>query len=99
MKETFDNKDTKVRHWALTLWENPLVKLPEGVRYAIYGYEICPDTGREHWQTYIELFSPQRFSWVKKIYGDKTHIERKKKTRDQEREYCMKDNKFEEYGK
>nr|QTE03493.1 MAG: replication-associated protein [Fringilla montifringilla CRESS-DNA-virus sp.] len=103
MKEIFEDetdiKNKKVRHWALTLWEDPQIKLPEGVRYAIYGDEICPKSGRRHWQTYIELNAPQRFSWVKNTYGQTAHVSPKKKTREQARDYCKKDGKFEEYGK
>ena len=91
---------SKVRHYCLTFFNEPKIKLPEGIRYAIYGEEIAPETGKKHWQTYIELYSPQRHSFIKKAYDDKTiHIEARQGTRDQAREYCMKDGKWEEFGK
>jgi len=87
------------RHYAITFWTKPENTLPKGVRYAIYGEEICPETKTEHWQSYIELESPMRLAGVKKLYKDNTlHAEARKGTRDEARTYCMKDNKFEEFG-
>lgn len=89
----------KPRRFCLTIWNDPKGKIPDGVRYAIYGREICPDTGRLHWQSYIELYKPQRFSWIKRRYGDDTmHIEESWGTRDEARDYCMKDKEFIEVG-
>lgn len=91
---------SKVRHYCLTFYTEPKHKLPNGTRYAIYGKETCPTTGKTHWQTYIELHNPQRLSWIKKAYEDKTiHAEPRRGTREQAREYCKKDNNYTEYGR
>lgn len=91
---------TKSRSYCLTVWEKPdLKKLPEGIRYVIYGEEICPKTGKVHWQTYAETFNSQRISFYKKIYGKSVHLERRNGTREEAREYCKKDNKYVELGK
>lgn len=91
---------SKVRNYCLTFYTEPKYKLPKGIRYAIYGVEICPNTGKTHWQSYIELHNPQRISWIKKAYEDNTiHAEARRGTRKQAREYCMKDEKFTEHGK
>lgn len=90
---------SKSRHYCITFFTKPKIKLPDKVRYAIYGLEECPTTGRQHWQSYVEFKSPQRFAAVKKMYDDDTlHIEPRQGTRDQAREYCMKDGHYEEHG-
>lgn len=70
------------------------------------GHKICNirdgDLSRkkEHWQTYIELEKPQRMSWLKKAYGDTTvHLEARKGSRSEAKDYCMKDGTWEEHGK
>lgn len=89
------------RHHCITFYTKPSYDtLPEFVRYAIYGEEVCPTTQRTHWQAYIELTKPMRLSAIKKLYDDKTlHAEPRKGTRDQARDYCKKDDKFIELGK
>lgn len=90
---------SKVRHYCATFFNEPKDALPEGVRYAIYGEEICPTTGKKHWQAYIEFYKPVRMAAVKKMYKDKTiHLETRKGSREQARDYCKKENKFYEHG-
>lgn len=92
--------DEKIRHWCATFFTDPLNKFPKNCRYIIYGSEICPETKREHWQSYMELDKPMRIKQIKKIFEDDTvHLEPRRGTRDQAREYCMKDNDYIEYGK
>lgn len=88
------------RHYCLTFFTEPSTKEPEGVRYAIYGKETCPTTGKTHWQSYIELFKPARLAAIKKMYNDKKlHAEARRGTRDEARTYCMKENDYSEHGK
>lgn len=69
------------------------------IRYLIVGEEICPSTRKTHWQGYIELRKPQRISWIKKVFEDPSvHLEARRGTREQARDYCMKDGKYAEYG-
>lgn len=94
-------KKLKPRHWAVTWWKKPdFEKInKDKVRYAIAGEEICPNTGKVHWQGYVELYNPQLISGIKNIFNDKTmHCGVRFKSRDNARNYCMKDNKYEEYG-
>lgn len=89
------------RHYAITFWEDPTETKNENIRYAIYGKEICPTTGKLHWQSYIEFHKPLRFSAIKKIYNQNNcHINEKYKgsTREQARDYCKKDGEYIEYG-
>lgn len=65
----------------------------------IWGKEICPTTQKEHWQGYAELNKVMRITGFKKAIGDTTaHVETRKGTREQARDYCKKDNCFEEFG-
>lgn len=74
--------------------------LLNGIRYIIIGEETCPTTNKTHWQCYIELYNSQRMSWIKKAYEDNTvHLEARRGTRLQARDYCKKDGKYTELGK
>lgn len=65
-------------------------------RYLIYGYEVG-ENGTPHLQGYVELANAQRLTAMKKI-NNKAHWEVRKGTRDEARNYCMKDNEFTEVG-
>nr|WAE42453.1 MAG: replication associated protein [Cressdnaviricota sp.] len=91
---------SKVRHYCMTFFTEPTKEPLEAIRYAIYGEEKCPNTGKLHWQSYVELHKPMRMAAIKKLYNDKTvHIELRAGTREQARDYCKKDNKYTEIGK
>lgn len=61
------------------------------IRYYIYQLEECPKTGRIHYQGYMELTKPSRFSALQKIPGLETaHFESRRGTPEQAREYCLK---------
>lgn len=89
----------KSRNYCVTFYNEPKHTLPSGFRYAIYGKEICPNTGRTHWQSYVELYNSQRPSYLKRAFEDNTiHLEIKRGTRLQARDYCKKDGDFNEFG-
>lgn len=96
-------KDYTARNYAITMWTDPdavLSKGIENIRYMISGKEICPETGKTHWQCYVELNKNIRLAGLKKLLEDNTlHAEKRWGTRDQARNYCMKDKDFKEYGK
>lgn len=88
------------RHYCITFFTKPQIEICDKIRYAIYGEEVCPKTNKIHYQSYIELFKPARVSGLKKIYNDKTiHCEIRRGSREEARTYCMKDNKYVEFGK
>lgn len=98
---------TKMRNWCFTKYDlsMPDFEDKEDVRYCVWQHEICPDSGREHIQGYIELKKSIRINAVKRLFNDNTmHLERRAGTRDQARAYCMKeesrkvDTLPEEYG-
>jgi len=83
------------KDWCIT-WNNPDVtddvfeyQLSQlGVKYAVYQHEIG-ETGTPHIQAYIELNAKKRFTAIKKVLP-KVHLEKRERTRDAARQYCMK---------
>lgn len=83
------------RSWCFTKWspidvsELDMIK----IRYMVWQEEMAPDTGRIHYQGYIELNKAQRISGVKKLLSDSTmHLEQRRGNREGARAYCMKDD-------
>lgn len=103
----------KQRSYLLTIWtkafsdsENefppghelkPVPGCEDKVEYLIYQPEVCPSTGRLHYQAYIEMASPQRISGVARILGiEKSRrcylvCRRRVGSRDGARDYCRKE--------
>lgn len=64
----------------------------ESIRRAIVQKEKCPDTGRIHYQGFLELLSPMRYSGIKSILKcESAHLEKRKGTPQQAWEYCAKE--------
>ncbi len=83
------------RHWCFTLYGTPqpflgATELPVGVRYVIYQREKCPDTGRHHWQGYVEFTTPVRLARARRTIGGAPHCEPRRGSREEAREYCRK---------
>lgn len=66
--------------------------------YLIVGEEVCPETGRIHYQSYGELKNKTTLPVLKKMLGEKTHIEARRGTQAQAIEYCKKEKKYLEIG-
>lgn len=101
MVKTFDN-GSPTKYYCFTV-NNPssdddkqLSDLSAITKYLIFGREKG-ESDTLHYQGYVELFKPQRFSWIKKRLT-RAHIEPKGGSRTQAREYCKKDGDFTEYG-
>nr|QTE03603.1 MAG: replication-associated protein [Emberiza spodocephala Genomoviridae sp.] len=61
------------------------------VKYIVAGLECCPETGRIHWQGYIELVNAVTFTGVKKaLCCDSAHIEPRRGSKMQAIAYCKK---------
>jgi hypothetical protein len=71
--------------------DKQLGHLHSAVDYLVYGRETGKD-GTPHYQGYVELSEPQRFSWLKKRLT-RAHLERKQGSRTQARDYCFKEDK------
>ena len=68
-----------------------LTALSDGVTYYTYGIEKGENEGTPHLQGYIELTTAQRFSWLKKRLP-RAHLEPRKGSRTQARDYCHKED-------
>lgn len=86
-----------VRHICFTCFDLSLLdrlarlNYEEDVRYVIAQVERGNETQRLHVQGYIECFAPHRFPWYKRALGDDTiHLERRRGTREEARNYCRK---------
>jgi len=91
------------RNYCFTAFIEPDIENKEDIKYMIYQKEKCPETGKIHYQGYIELKKTMRFEGVKKIFNDHTiHLEQRKGTREQAIKYCEKNETQEgkpiEYG-
>lgn len=89
------------RHHMITFWTKPEITQMDKIRYAVFGEEICPETKKTHWQGYVEFYKPQRSNTAYKIFNNdkKIKVLQRRGTREQARDYCMKDNKYEIFGK
>jgi len=72
-------------HWVLTVWKerltggtnifnnwelgDPLVSVTTSIRFIIFQKETCPDTGRKHYQCYIQLKSKEYHTAFRKMLG------------------------------
>lgn len=68
------------------------LKFGDLVKGVAYQREICPSTGRAHWQGYVEFARPvKRPQAQREIGDDKAHLESRKGTRQQAIEYATKE--------
>lgn len=90
------NRNTKARNYVFTLFNFDLndlsrkIESADWVKYCVYQLEQCPESSRQHLQGYIELNSPTRVGRIKTLLGDSVHLEKRRGTRDQARDYCRK---------
>lgn len=88
----------KNRNYCFTAFKKPEPTF-EKIQYMIYGEEKCPDTGRLHYQGYVEFDNALRMGAVKTIFNDDTlHLEKRRGTQEQAIEYCKKDGVYVEHG-
>lgn len=79
--------------WDEALQEPRCPESYEGVppKELVFQREICPDTGREHWQGYVAWSAPISFGRVRSFFGDdNAHIEPRRGTPAQARAYASK---------
>lgn len=91
-----------VRHWCFTSFADadPIDAWdPATMNYLVRGKETCPDTGRAHWQCYVNFKTKIRLSNVKTIFGATVHAEQCRGNPEQNREYCIKEGDWAERGK
>lgn len=87
-------QDAPAVRWCYTMYEDKDLFPDEVCKYRVQGEEICPQTGRKHWQCYVILKEKQRFSALKKrdveLGEVKSHIEKAKGRPFESAMYCMK---------
>lgn len=101
-------KDNRFSRWAITvplsldengesdgegrIWSPPDQRDAPEIRYLVAGLEVCPDTGRLHWQVYIEVFEKRSLKNLKAIIGCPwAHLEKAYASGEKNRAYCAKD--------
>lgn len=77
--------------------ERDMAELASHFQYLAYGEEVCPTTGRQHFQGFAYTAKAQRWSWYKKILG-KTHFEKCEGSLSQNETYCSKEGTYIKYG-
>lgn len=94
------------KRWTFTLnnWTSEeyqlLVDLGESlqaVQYLIVGKETGTE-GTPHLQGYVEFSSRKRITGVKRLLGNRCHLERARGSAAQNKTYCSKDGDFVEWG-
>lgn len=66
------------------------------MKYLIQGEEICPKTGKMHYQGYVYFLNPRSVKNICKQWG--CWVRPAKGTPKQASDYCKKEQKFEEHG-
>lgn len=62
-----------------------------GVNYLVYQLEQCPDTGRLHFQGYLETARTVRLGFVRRLNGlEGAHFEHANGSPEQNKAYCTK---------
>lgn len=79
------------RNWIFTSYILPVIYDNSKIEYCVYQKEKGNKKQKIHWQGYIELNTPIRYTGVKKIFDNNAlHVEERRGTRDKARNYCMK---------
>lgn len=65
--------------------------------YIVFGREVG-ESGTKHLQGYCEFKNRVYMSGVKKAIGARAHLEPRRGTHDEARDYCLKDGDYEELG-
>lgn len=90
--------------WCFTSFKDDFSPDPTAFRFLCYQREICPSTGRPHWQGYCELNKQLRLGSVQELLGDPVVNCRIARGNAQEnRDYCSKseskvDGTYVEFG-
>lgn len=58
--------------------------------YAVFGRDTGPQTGTPHLQGFVHLRKQTRLAGMKKLVGDRAHLEQARGSDVQNRDYCKK---------
>ena len=91
-----NDRRLKVRSYCFTIWQTKTSpRLGQGLRYISWQKEKCPDSGKEHFQLYVELDRPIRGTRVATLLGYKDGeywFRARRGTREQARDYTRKED-------
>lgn len=88
----------RVRRVCFTSYEEAPPEFDEGwMSYLLYGREVCPTTGRVHWQGYVELSTQKTLRQVIGLLSP-SHVEVAKGSAEENILYCSKDGEWVEWG-
>lgn len=75
-----------------------LQEVEGGLKYAVFGIETCPNTGRRHIQGYVETRQGWALTKFRSVFGRGVHVERRRGTAKEAADYCKKDGFYVEFG-
>lgn len=88
----------RTRNWCFTSFSDVAPVFDANVMtYLIVGAEVCPTTGKSHWQCFACFKETKTMSAAKKILGE-CHLEMMMGSHAQASAYCKKAKKFKEFG-
>lgn len=98
---------SRSKNWCFTAFgeDNPAIwQCSMETTYICWGEETCPETGKLHYQGYMELPKRMTFSALKAALkaatgGERIHLETRKGTAAQAVDYCAKRGKYQKDGK
>jgi len=81
------------KRWAFTCWRQIFILLGDEIKFFIVNHEICPTTGREHWQGYIEFYKDISRDKIKLLFNQREmHLEKAIRCKEINVIYCSKPN-------
>lgn len=88
------------KRWTFTSFDEvPPEWDPSWMGYLLCGREICPETGRQHWQGYLELLKKSTLTGLKaRPQWESMHLEAAKGDFESNFEYCTKEGEWLEDG-
>lgn len=94
-----DPRKNKSRKWSITFWAKPVFDEKQ-MKYMVIGRELCPKTGREHWQGFVYWHNAKSFDQVQKYLAKRVsaRIVPSNGSIDENIAYCTKDEDYEEFG-
>jgi len=98
------SQSSAAKHWCFTINhytvsdDIELMELQPHTEYLVFGKEVSPTTGVNHYQGYVVLKEKARLTALKKRLS-RAHLEVARGTPKQASDYCKKENDYLEFGK
>lgn len=88
----------KITDWCVTFYDQEeVVAIRPYCSYIVVGDEVCPHTGRLHYQSFVQLKTPRTLQQLKAIIPT-AHLEPRRGSVEEAMSYCMKDGVFHQEG-